>query len=171
MNNKMGFTVMEVLVVSVVLLFVLTAVYCTYVMMSQYVGDTTTQAALQAEARIAVERIARDVRLATNVTCDASGGGVTLTFDPTRMGQGGSQWQSRYRLVGNQIIFQPDVNLGGQTVIIDNVDLNIVGGERLFTHDPTMNLLRIFIRVRGASISLSEQKASFSTIVRLRNVY
>ena len=51
-----GFTLVEVLVASALLLLVVTAVFSTYVMLSQYVNNTTVQSILQRKARIAIKK-------------------------------------------------------------------------------------------------------------------
>jgi len=163
-----GFTLVEVLIASAILLFVLMALYSTYLMLSQYVRDMSLQAVLQGRTRIAVERMARDIRLASKVSCLPAGTNITLTFDPTKMGQVGSEWISQYRLYGGQILFRPNVSLSKEIVVIENVNLG--AGDKLFQYDSGKKLVTIDLKIENTSLTAT-QSARLTTIVRARNVY
>jgi prepilin-type N-terminal cleavage/methylation domain-containing protein len=163
-----GFTLVEVLIASAIFLFVLTALYSTYVMLSQYVRDTSLQAVLQGRTRIAVEKMARDIRLASDVSCLPAGTNITLTFDPVKMGHTGSEWTSQYRLYAGQILFRPDVSLGKEIVVIGNVNLG--AGDKLFQYDTGKKLVTIDLKIENTSLTTT-QSARLTTIIRARNAY
>ena len=117
-RNKSGFTLVEVLTTSAILLLVLTAIYATYIMLSQFVRDTSTQTVLQSRGRLAIERMANDIRLASDVICPPAGDHIKLRYDPTKMGQAGSSWTSRYRLSGDEILFAPDGSSLSKLIIL-----------------------------------------------------
>jgi len=169
LDKNKGFTIVEALCVSVILLFVLTAVFSTYTLLTRYVRDTTTQTDSQSETRIAVDRIARDIRLATAVTCPASGINIDLTYDPGRIGQAGSVWTSRYRLSGSQILYRPDISLGGETVVLEDLDIDLVGGETPFQYDDIRRLVTINLNVENASMTTT-QDTRLITTVKVKNV-
>lgn len=167
MKDKKGFTIVEALSVSVILLFVLMAVFSSYVMLSQYVRDTTAQTAVQSEARLAIDRMARNIRLASDVNCPAAGTSIDLTFDPGKMGQAGSSWTARYRLAGNQVLFVPNINSTNETVILDDVVLN--PGQILFQYDGAKKLVTIDLNVENASITTT-QYTPLTTAIKAKNV-
>lgn len=164
-HNKSGFTLVEVLTTSVILLFVLTAVYSTYIMLSQFVRDTSYQAVLQSHGRWAIERMANDIRLAADVICPPAGDHIELTYDPTKMGQIGSSWTSRYRLLGDEILYAPDVTSRHEDVILDNVNL---GDKRLFQYDSGRDLVTIDLVVENATLTTT-QDSHLTTVVKVRN--
>ena len=164
-SNKKGFTLVEVLAASVILVLVLTAIFSTYVMMSQYVKNTITQASLQGEARVAIERMVRNIREASSVSCSVSGNSITLTFDPGRMGEAGANWTSEYRLTSGQILYFPDTTLGSSSILVDNVNLD--AGDQLF-FDSGNGLVTIDMKLTETSLN-TEQKVHLTTIVKKRN--
>lgn len=166
MKSKKGFTIVELLAASVILLFVLTAVFSTYVLLSGYVQDTAMQAVLQWRARNAMDKITRSIRLASEAEFSLSGNKITLTYDPLKLGQdAGATWDAEYELSGSQILFTPDTSLGGQVVLVKKVDLD--AGETLF-EDWGNDVVSINLKLKNPTVS-SEQYVTLTTFVKLRN--
>ncbi|MBL7068975.1 MAG: prepilin-type N-terminal cleavage/methylation domain-containing protein [Candidatus Omnitrophica bacterium] len=166
-NKRGGFTIPEVLCASVILLFVLMAVFSTYLMLAQYVTDTTAQAGLQGKARVVVDRIARDIRLASGISCPSAGTSITLTFDPAKIGQTGSSWNTRYRLVSDEILYSSDGTDDSEISILDSVSINT--GDVLFLYDDTKETVTIDVRTENTPLSGTMQSTRFTTVVQLRN--
>ena len=148
-----------------ILTMVITAVFSTYVMMAQYVKDTTTQASLQGEARVAIERMARNTREASTVTCSVSGDTLTLGFTPGRVGQVGSDWNESYTLTGGEIRYFPDTTQVDYTVIAENVNLD--AGDQLF-FDAGGGLVTIDLKMVSTALN-TQQQVHLTTIVKKRN--
>ena len=167
MKNKKGFTLIEVLSFSIILLFILTAIFATYVVFTEYANETLVQANMQNQARVAVERIGRDIRLANVVTCTATT--LNITFDPTRLGQVGTAWTSRYTLNGTDLIYIPDItNMLNQIIIADNVILNL--GDVLFQMDNTRDIVTITVDLRvEQTVFTTSRNFRLTTIAGLRN--
>jgi len=167
MNNKKGFTLIEVLGFSVILLLVLAAIFATYVVFTEYANETLVQASMQNQARLAVERIGRDIRRANVVTCTATT--LNLTFDPARLGQVGAVWTSRYTLNGTDLIHIPDItNLANQTIIAENVTLNL--GDVLFQIDNSRSIATITVNLRVEQAAFTASRNfRLTTIAGLRN--
>lgn len=160
-----GFTLVEVLTTSAILLFVLTAVYSIYIMLSQFVRDASYQAVLQSHGRLAIERMANDIRLAADVTCPPAGDYIELRYDPAKMGQAGSSWTSRYRLLGDEILYAPDVTSRYEEVILDNVNL---GNKTLFQYDGGRDLVTIDLVAENTTLTTT-QDSHLTTVVKVRN--
>lgn len=167
-NNKKGFTLVEVLTASAILLLVLTALYATYLMISQFVRDTSVQSVLQSRTRLTIERMANDIRLASAVECSGTGSILTLTYEPSRIGKTGNSWTSRYRLVGGKILFSPDVGKEKETTIINDVKLG--SGDKLFQYDGGKKLVTIDLRTENSSLTTMED-SHLTTAIKARNVY
>jgi len=165
MRNKKGFTLPEVLMVSVVLILVLTATTSIYMMMSQYVKKTIVQASLQSEARVAIEKMARNTREASAVTCSVSGDMLTLDFTAGRVGLVGSDWNEEYILTGGEIRHFPDTTQLDYTVIAENVNLD--AGDQLF-FDAGNGLVTIDLKMTSTVFN-TQQKVHLATIVKKRN--
>jgi len=165
MKNKKAFTIPEVLAAAGILTLVIATIFSTYVMMSQYVRGTTTQASLQGEARLAVERMARNTREASDVSCSVSGDTLTLSFMPGQVGQTGSAWDERYLLTGNEIRYFPDITQTDYTVIAENVNLDT--GDQLF-FDGGSGLITIDLKMTSSFLD-TQQQVHLTTIVKKRN--
>ena len=163
-----GFTLTEILIVSVIVLLVVTVAMSTFIILSQYVSDLAKQAILQGKTRLCMERIVRDIREAANVNCTVSGNEINLTYDPQRIGQSGSNWTSRYRLSGGSVLFTADTSVGGEVVVVENVVLGF--GDKLFQYDSGTKLVTIDLQVEKMGTA-SQQDADLSTIVKARNAY
>lgn len=160
-KDNRGFTIVEALSMSVILLFVLLAIFSTYIVLTQYATDTTAQAELQRQARTAVDRMARDIREAESVSPSAGASStVTLTY-PTWM----ILPNSRYRLVGTQVLYASNVGSGQESVIANNVIL--AAGSTLF--DTNGGLVTIDLRLERASISGTTLQSRLTTTVQVRN--
>ncbi len=167
MSSKKGFTLAEVICASAILIFVVAAAFSTYIILSQYVRDITTQSGLQSQTRITVEQMAREIRLASIVAIGGGGNTITLTFNPNKLG-GVVRPASQYTLVGNQIRYIPDITLPGQfTTVMDKVDLNL--GDRLFQYSGGTNVVTIDARVSNIALTNIEQNAHLTTSIQLRN--
>ena len=167
-NNKTGFTLVEVLTTSAILLLVLTAVYATYIMLSQFVRDTSAQTVLQSQARLAIERMINDIRLASDVECSGAGTSIKLTYEPEKMGKNGNSWTSRYRLVGDKILFSPNIDENKETTIINEVKLG--SGDKLFQYDGGKKLVTIDLRTEDSSLTTT-QDSHLTTVIQVRNAY
>lgn len=167
-KSMRGFTITEILTASFILIVVLAMVSSTYIFLSQYVTDVARQATMQRQIRLAIDKMARDIRKASSIDCPPSGNTISLLFDPGKLGETGSLWTSRYRLVGNQILFSPDMGLPQENLIIDNVAL--AAGDKLFQYDGGRKLVTIDLRTENLSPD-SSQDAQLTTIVKVRNAY
>ncbi len=166
-RRRAGFTLVEVLIASFIFLLAITGVYCVYIMILQFVGNTSSQVFLQSSGRLAVDRMARDIRLASDINCSSSGDSIELTCDPTKMGQEGYAWIARYRLVDDEILFNPDIGSSDETVVIDKVDLD---GRKLFRYDGGSKLVTIDLRIENTILE-TIQDSHLTTIVKVRNAY
>ncbi|MBN1871106.1 MAG: hypothetical protein JW800_00885 [Candidatus Omnitrophica bacterium] len=163
-----GFTLTEILIVSIMVLLVVAVAMSTYVLLSQYVSDLAKQAILQGKTRLCAERIVRDAREAASISCTLSGNEINFTYDPQRIGKAGSNWTSRYRLSGGKILFTADTSVGVETVVVENVSLDT--GDKLFQYDLGTKLVTIDLQVEKIGTA-NEQDADISTIVKARNAY
>ena len=167
MYSKRAFTLIEIIIASVIMVFILMAVLSTYVLLSQYVRDTIIQANLQNRSRIVLDRITRDIRLASSVTsCPPSGTSIIIRFIPEKLGLMGDPWESRYRLLGGQVLYTPDIDSPAETVILNNVALDM--GDRLFEYDGGNKLVTINAKVKNVGLN-RDQISSLITVVELRN--
>ena len=165
MKGKKGFTLTEIMAVTVILILVVASAFSTYIMMAQYVKDAINQALLQGEARLAVEKMARNTREASDVDCSVSGDILTLTFTPGRIGQVGSDWDARYQLINGEIRYFPDTTLTDYTVIANNVNLD--AGDQLF-FDAGDGLITIDLKMVATFLN-NQQQVHLTTIAKARN--
>jgi len=167
-SRESGFTLVEVLTTSFIIVTVMTIAIVTYIMLLQYVADNATQAVIQSKARLAIDKIARDARHASLVNCSGSGDSIILTFDPTKMGQEGGLTYSRYRLVDDDIMYSPDGTDDSETVFLESINMD--SGDVLFSYNGGRKLLTIDVKTTNTGVNV-EQDAHLTTIVKVRNAY
>ncbi len=168
MKHEQGFTLVEILTASTISLIVMVIALSTYIMLLEYIPDTAAQAVMQSKIRLGIDKIARDLRHASIITCAPSGNSLTLTFDPSKMGQEGDLWSCRYRLVGDQILYSPDGSSDNETVLMEHVSLD--PGDTLFQYNGGSKLATIDIKTVKTGINI-EQDAHLTTVVKVRNAY
>lgn len=164
-KKNTAFTLVEVLTTSAILLFVLMAICATYIMISQFVRDTSSQALLQSRNRLAMEAMVRNIRLASDISCPPAGTSITLTYDPAKMGSTGSTWTTRYRLSGSQIFYTPNLGTSSEIVVLSNVKL---GTKKLFQYDPGTKMAVINSRIENTTLT-TVQDSNLTTAVKVRN--
>jgi prepilin-type N-terminal cleavage/methylation domain-containing protein len=167
MGIRRGFTLIEVLVASMIMVLVVAAAFSTYVILSRYISDTTSQGLMQSRARIVMERIVRDTRLASDVVCSGGGTILTLTYTPETVGKSGQTWTAQYRLTADgELLYTP--NLGPMPESVIMVDVAPAVGERLFQYDGGRRTVSINIRTDRAVLD-KEIKVRTASAARLRN--
>lgn len=168
MKHEQGFTLVEVLTSLLITMIVMTIALSTFIMLLEYIPDMVTQAVMQGKIRLGIDKIARDLRQASLITCSSSGDSIILTFDPSKMGQTAAVWSCRYRLVGDQILYSPDGGSDNETVLIEHISLD--SGDTLFQYDGGRKLVTVDIKIEKTGINV-EQDAHLTTIVKVRNAY
>ena len=166
MANSRGFTLAEVLTTSAVMVLVFAAVMTTCATLCGFARDAISQASLQSQTRVVVERIARTAMEASDAECLNDGNTLILTFDPGKMGGAGALERKRFRLSNGDIYSCDNLELGMENVILRNVDLD--RDDTFASFDSGDNMLTINVQVKKAQLN-TEQVARVITMAGLRN--
>lgn len=111
---------MELLVASVITLFVFSSVIYTYIMIQRFWRGGNTQIALRRDARIATEKITRQIRSGLEAQVFNGGDTLRLRLDPNRTETQTDDIWCEYDFTQNKIIFIPDLGTPNTTVVILN---------------------------------------------------
>jgi type IV pilus assembly protein PilW len=126
-----GFTLIELLITMAIVSIVLAAVISIYAGLSKSYTTETARATAQQDIRSAIALMVQDIRLAGLDPLGTAGGGVTLN-SPTDIEiiadmdydgalTVGNMEQTRYFLLGNQVIQRLDSDATTDLVLVDNV--------------------------------------------------
>ncbi len=121
-KNNSGYTLIELLVASMISIFVFSSVISTYVMIQKFWRGGSTQIELQRDARIAMDKIVRKVRSGLEATVLNSGDTLQLRLDPNKTETQTDDIWCQYDFGENKITFTPDISAPATyTVILNNV--------------------------------------------------
>jgi len=169
-RNRKGYTIIEMLMTSAIIIFVITGSLGIYIMMQRFWKGGSVQATLQGKARLALEHISRNARDAYQAQILPSGSstgyGVILTLDPNQTYTDATDdINCEYILQGTDLIYMPDITVANQKVLLENISL--FSGETVFE----LNGRTITVNLRSVDPdSLNGyQMADFSTSVLMRN--
>lgn len=167
--NKKGFTFVEILVALPIFLLVVSMILVTYIVMQKFFTGGVVQAAYQSLARSSLERVAKNVRLATATTVNSAGDTLTLTLDPNRTySEATDDVTAQYTVSGNMITYDPNTSVSGDSVtLVENVQQQT--GIPYFQKDS--DLVVITFKVYKNISLLGVQTCSVSTTVKMRNNY
>jgi len=166
MRDRNGFTLVEMLMASMIMVLVVAAAFSTYVILSRYINETATLGVMQSRARIVMERIVRDTRLASSAICSGAGTTLTLTYTPEMVGSSGALWTAQYRLLGGEILYTPELGVVPERVVMGDVVPD--AGERLFDYDGGTMTVSVNIKTERAVLDRTLRAGTIS-IARLRN--
>lgn len=126
-----GFTLIELLITMAIVSIVLAAVISMYAGLSKSYTTETARATAQQDIRSAIALMVQDIRLAGLDPLGTAGGGVTLNsptdieviadMDYDGAVTVGNMEQTRYFLLGNQVIQRLDSDATTDLVLVDNV--------------------------------------------------
>jgi type IV pilus assembly protein PilW len=135
--SNSGFTLIELLVTMAMVSIVLAAVISMYTGLSRSYTTETARATAQQDIRSGIILMVQDIRLAGLDPLGSAGGGITLNsptdieviadLDYDGTVTVGNMEQTRYFLLGNQLIQRLDNNGTTDLVLVDNVSaLNFI---------------------------------------------
>jgi type IV pilus assembly protein PilW len=129
--SSKGFTLIELLITMAIVSIVLAAVISMYAGLSKSYTTETARATAQQDIRSAIALMVQDIRLAGLDPLGTAGGGVTLNsptdieviadMDYDGAVTVGNMEQTRYFLLGNQVIQRLDSDATTDLVLVDNV--------------------------------------------------
>lgn len=121
-KNNAGYTLIELLVASMISLFVFSSVISTYIMVQRFWRGGSTQIEIQRDARIAMDKIVRKVRSGLEASVLNGGDTLQLRLDPNKTETQTDDIWCQYDFADNEITFTPDISSPGDyTVILHNV--------------------------------------------------
>jgi len=119
-KNNFGFTLIEVLVASMVSIFVFSSVISTYIMIQKFWRGGSTQIELQRDARLAVDKIVRKVRGGLEAKVLNNGDTLQLRLDPNKTQTQTDDIWCQYDFSQNKITLTPDISAPANSVVILN---------------------------------------------------
>jgi prepilin-type N-terminal cleavage/methylation domain-containing protein len=165
-SNK-GFSLVEMLVALPLILVVFAVIWGTYITTQKLFPGGITQVALQSYGRSALGRIAGNIRLSTGAVVNVAGDTLTVTLDPNlTYNNPGDDVTAQYTLVGTDIIYDPDIFVNNNEVVLLQ-NAAVVTGVPVFQKN--QDLIVITFKVIRTNIFLGTQSCSLSTSVKMRS--
>ena len=118
--KKKGFTLIELLLASFVTLFTFSGAIYTYTMLQKFWQGGNVQLFLQSRARLAMDKVTRQIRPALEAQLLNSGNTLKLRLDPNGTETILDDIWCRYDFANNQITFKPDISDTDTEVILEN---------------------------------------------------
>ena len=128
--SKKGFTITEVLIAIVILVFAIAGTLNVYIMSYASWQESIARASLQRTGSITMEKIVRGVRAPLeskkNGIREAESFTISLDGDSIKFRSGIDHRQRSFSLDGNKILYNPNLSLSDNEIIIANdiIDLN-----------------------------------------------
>lgn len=120
MKNK-GFTIAELLVASMITIFAFSGALYTFIMLQKFWRGGNTQIVLQSRARIAMDKMIRQIRPGLEAQVLNSGNTLKVRLDPNGTQTTTDDIWCQYDVANNKITFIPDISLTNNKVILENV--------------------------------------------------
>ncbi len=167
MRNK-GFTLVEILVAVAIFLMAWASVTWAYVLSQRLVRGGSISIAMQSNARIAMDKIANNLRTALSATIYDNGNRIRFITDPNRTPEtSADDITSEYRLSGTDLIYDPNVSVAND----ESTVARKVYKETNFTiFQVSGNLVTITFRIYEDTPVYGYHGTNITTSVKLRNV-
>lgn len=167
MRNK-GFTLVEVLVAVAIFLMAWASVTWAYVLSQRLVRGGSLSIAMQSNARIAMDKITKNLHTALSASVFDNGNRIRFVIDPNRTPENSlDDITCEYRLSGTDLIYDPNVSVANDESTIARK----VYKESNFTvFGVTGNLVTITFRIYEDTPVYGYHGTNITTSVKLRNV-
>jgi len=167
MKNK-GFTLVELMVTMSIMLVIFGVVTSTYLITQRLWKGGFTQIALQSTARVALDKIARNLRSATAAAVLDSGDKIRFVTDPNRTyDNAADDITCEYYVSGTNIMYDPNTAISGnESVLLRNVSKE--SATPFF--QTSNNLAVITFKVYKDEALYGAHWSSMTTSVNMRNI-
>lgn len=166
MKNR-GLTLVELMVGIGILVIVFSVVFTTYLIAERLWRGGFTQIAFQSRGRVALEKIARNIRSSTGSTILDSGDKISFDTDPNRTSDTtADDVTSEYYLSGTDIIYDPDTSVVGDEVTLLS-DVYKESTAPLFLK--SSNLIVVTFKLYNIDAVYGTHWVSMGTSIKMRN--
>jgi len=118
-KNRYGFTLTELMIAVPLAVAILGLTLGTYISMDKMVPGGIAQVVVQSYGRSILDRIAQDIRLATEAYIEDAGDTLVLTIDPNGTYDVSSDdMHIAYYVSGGKLFYDPDIYVSGDEVVL-----------------------------------------------------
>jgi len=168
LNNKKAFTLPEILVASGIMLMVLIGLFSSFVIFQSFWSTGATQIYVQANARIAVKELVRQVRVGRQINVFDNGDRIQVILDPQRTPHLTTDDVTvEYYLADGVLYYDPNITVDNNTEIIAR-NIEPVAGQDIFKAEGI--LLTVTLKARDQNDNDGYQGVDIATSVSLRNL-
>ena len=166
--KEKGFTLVELMVAASIMLVIFGVVTSTYLITQRLWKGGFTQIALQSTARVALDKIARNLRSATAADALNSGDKISFVTDPNRTYSNlADDITCEYYISGTNIMYDPNTAISGD----ESVLLRNVSKESTTPFFQTSNSLAVItFKVYKDDASYGAHWSSMTTSIDMRNI-
>ncbi len=166
MKNR-GFTLVEILVAVAIFLMAWASVTWAYVLSQRLVRGGSLSIAMQSSARIATDKIVRNLHSALSASTYDNGNRIRFVIDPNRTPENTSDdITCEYRLSGTDLIYDPNLIVLNDEGIIAR---KVYKESNLTVFQVTGNLVIITFRIYEDTPVYGYHGTNITTSVKLRN--
>ncbi|MDP2912222.1 MAG: prepilin-type N-terminal cleavage/methylation domain-containing protein [Candidatus Omnitrophota bacterium] len=166
--NKKGFTLTELMVASGIMLIILGVVASSQLISQRLWKAGFTQITFQSTGRIALDKIAKNLRSATGAVIFDNGDRIRFTTDPNRTYNNASDDVTcEYYISGTNIMYDPNTSVSGNEVTLLR---NVSKESNIPFFQVSGNLAVIAFKVYGNDALYGAHWSSMTTSVSMRNM-
>ena len=166
--KQRGFSLVELTIAMGVMVIVFSLAFTTYITTHKLWKGGFTQITLQARGRIALGRIAGNLRSSVGATILNSGDRIRFVTDPNRTpGTSTDDITADYYISGTDIVYDPDVSVSGdESVLLSNVNKELAIPFFQISGD----LIVVTFKLYNSDSVYGTHWSSMSTSIKMRNV-
>lgn len=163
-----GFTLVEILVAVAIFLMAWTSITWAYVLTQRLVRGGSMSVAIQSNARIAMDKITKNLRTALSASIYDNGNRIRFVVDPNRTPEISSDdITQEYRLSGTDLIYDPDISVSNDETLIGRKVYKEMG-FLVFQLDG--NLITVTFRIYENTPIFGYHGTNITTSIKLRNI-